>query len=584
MKDKGDINNITYNGRRYTDNKRVKKSIVTIGIDTEADTSGKCFIICTSLGDVWTPDDIPRCFFTRKYRGAHFIAYNLKYDESALLQNIPLETLQTLRNTGKCSHDGVNYNFITYKFLSIRHNNNTVTFYDLYNFYGGSLNYNAKKYLNRQKIDIDPKLFTRKYIKAHWAEIAAYCIEDAKICQLLCERLIQTFEHYHVYPKKLYSTAYVSYQFFRENTKYVTVYDLWDKNKDVIDYAMQSYNGGKFEVTAVGEGYYYEYDIVSAYPHEIANLIDITDARIIWSQKYQYSAQYGYILCNMDIPQTVHSPIAWKVKELCIYPVGRLTKVITKKEYEYLISVGCDIKIIKACWIYVKKISYPYKKIMEMLVKEKQKYKTDKSSLEYHTVKILMNSIYGKMVQLIPKGKKWVASSCWNPLYGSVITANTRIKVSKMQQTYPDVVAVHTDSIITLCPHNIPVTDKMGDFSYDSEGDGIILGCGVYQIGQTSKIRGFQTKIPLLQLCNTQSDTITLDQLHVPSWREVAWRGYNTDRINQFETVPKSLTLSFDAKRLWLDEFKSFRDATHRKIQSDPIDMDLLRLWDSRNR
>jgi hypothetical protein len=581
---KGDVRFVKYEGRKFTSNKKSNISIKTIGFDTEADRSGKCFMACTSLGDVWGAEQMPECFFVRKYQGAHFVSYNLKYDESAILQKLPLGILQELRENGKVEYEGFQYNYINYKFLSIRHNHTTVTFYDLYNFYGGSLNYNAEKYLDKKKIDIDPKLFTKTYIKKHWNEIALYCVEDAKLVQLLCERLIDTFEHYGVYPKKLYSTAYVSYQFFRENTNYVTVYDLWEKHKDVLDYATQSYNGGKFEVTTKGSGYFYEYDIVSAYPYEIANLVNITEGRIIWSNRYQKSAHYGFILCNMDIPGNVFSPIAYKIGELCTYPIGQFTKVITKSEYEYLKGLGCKLSIINACWIFCKNETKPYESLIKMLVKEKQKYKKDKASLEYHTVKIFLNSLYGKMVQLIPAKGYWKASSCWNPIYGSIITANTRIKVSAMQQKYDDVIAVHTDSIITLNPHNIPKTDVLGEFSFDSEGDGILLGCGVYQIGNTSKIRGFQTKIPMWYLFNTDKQTIKVDQVHVTSWREAAWRGYNTDRINKFETVPKDLKLDFDAKRIWLDEYKSFRDVQSRFIHSEPIDIDLLRLWKSRNR
>lgn len=567
-----------YLGYEYATGTMSTQSVETVGIDTEAYKNGRCFMICTSLGDVWTPDELPGCLFTRAGRDRVYVAYNLKYDESAILQKLPKEVLAELRKNHTVTFDNYTYRFISYKFLSIRHSKHTVTFYDMFGFFGGSLESNAVKYLDKKKIEVTTKKFTKPYVREHWNELVLYCIEDAKLVQQLSELLIHVFESYGVYPKKLYSTAYVSYQYFKSHCNYVTVKRFWNHHKGLLDYAMQSYNGGKFEVTQKGRGYYYDYDIISAYPCEIANLVDIRNACVVKSSVYRADAVYGFIDATMVIPYSVYSPVAVKVEQLCFFPVGEHRKVITKSEYEYLLSINCDVKINDAYWLIVPDKIYPYRDAINHLVAEKQKYSNDKKSLYYHTVKILMNSLYGKFVQLIKKGENWIASSCWNPIYASIITANTRIKVSRMQQLYPDVVAVHTDSVISLSKIPVPENPVLGDFKLVAEGDGVIVGSGVYQVGEESHIRGFKYKDSIMKLCNTDRDEITLKQTHVISWIESTIRIAAQDNINRFTEIDKTLHVRMDRKRIWDDDFKSFRDALSRRVSSLPIDAALLRL------
>ncbi|GAG31173.1 unnamed protein product, partial [marine sediment metagenome] len=252
--------------------------------------------------------EFPDCLFTRRYRGKKFVAYNLGYDEGALLQNLSMSSLRVLRETGKVEHNGYKYSIISKKCLSIRRNNYTLHIFDVYNFYTGSLEYNAKKYLGESKIEMETKSFTPSYVRKSWGKVAEYCVKDAVLVKRLADKLIGIFEKYGVHPRKLYSTAYISYQYFKSHCKYVTVKRYWDDDKRVLQYALRAYNGGKFEVTTKGRGYFYEYDIISAYPQEIRNLVDIDHARVVLSGKYRKFAQYGFIRCKLKIPKGEFRP------------------------------------------------------------------------------------------------------------------------------------------------------------------------------------------------------------------------------------------------------------------------------------
>jgi len=565
------IKDIVYNFRFNNSKKIHSKSISVVGIDTEAFSDGKCFMVATSLGDVFSYNQIPNIFFNRRYRGCNFVAYNLKYDEGALLQFLPADNLRELWETGKTKYQDYVVKCIPTKLLSIRKSKNTVHIYDMYNFYMGSLDYNAKKYLNKEKIDIETKTFTKEYVNDNWDKIGEYCVQDAILVQELAELLIKKFEGFGIFPQKLFSTAYISYQYFKSKCNYIVVKRFWDEDQKLLDYALQSYNGGKFEVTEKGIDNYYEYDIVSAYPAEIANLVDITHARIVWSKQYRRYATYGFIRVKMKIPVGVFSPVAVKSRDLNIYPCGLIEKIITKTEYDYLITQKVDITIIDAVYLHCDYKKYPYRQEVEKLVEMKSKMKEEGKVLDYHTIKIFLNSLYGKFCQLIKKGNKYHASNCWNPIYASIITANVRTIISNFQSQYQDIVAVHTDSIISKKELNIKNTGMLGDMIYETNGAGVILGAGIYQVGEKNKFRGFSTGNKLMETIDVEGKSIDIEKIRPYTWREVAFHGWTKDLINRFTTLNRKLSVDFDRKRIWLNDWQDFREVKYRKVLSLPI-------------
>lgn len=566
-----DLSQIDY--RCFPYNRQVKhlESIHPLGIDTEANRLGKCFMICTSRGDVFSPSEFPGCLFSRKYRGQSFVCYNLKYDMGAFLQRLPLENLQELRECDRCEHNGYRYQVIGYKCLTIRRGKNSVHFYDMLSFYGTSLGEAAKNFLGEHKIDLDPKLFNDFYIEVNRLEIAKYCIQDAVLVEQLADVMIKRFESYGIKVRKLYSIAYISYQYFRTHTPYVVVKRYWQKSREVLEYALKAYNGGKFEVTKKGPGYYYEYDIVSAYPAEIRNLIDISWARVVRSNKYRKEAIYGFLKIKISIPFDVFTTTVVKRSGVNCYMVGKYETYITKQEYEYLTAAGCEIQILEGFWIHCDNKQYPYRKEIDRLVDLKARFKKEGRDLDYHTVKILMNSFYGKMLQLVRKGERYEATSCWNPIYGTVITANTRIMVSNRQQIDSSIVAVHTDSVLSTEPLDISAKADLGTFIPQEQGQGVILGAGIYQVGNKVKFRGLHGETRLTEIVQHANPSLKLDYIHAYTWKEIAFHGWPTDWINRFDTLEKTIDINFDQKRLWLDDWHSWDQVMQRNVDSLPL-------------
>ena len=566
-----DTTDVIYHAPRSRYGAIPKHSIAPIGMDTEADVTGHCFMICFASGDVIRPEELLETLLSHKHRDKAYVVYNLKYDMGALLQHLSPSSLDQLRRTGKTTENGYHYRVITNKFLGITQGHHGVQIYDIMGFYGGSLDYNAGKYLGEHKLEQATKRYESDYIKRNWDNIAEYCIHDAKLTQRLAERLIGQFNSWGLHVKKLYSTAHVSYSWFAAKCGHPSVGYFWNQNRKVLDYAMASYNGGKFEVTKKGAGYYYEYDISSAYPHSIRNLIDLSSVRVVWSNRYRRYAVYGFIDCTVDIPCTVSSPVAVKRGIVNTYPVGQFRKVITKGEYEYLIAQGVDITIHNAAWLHVDNKVYPYRAEIDRLFELKSALKNTDDALGYHTIKILLNSLYGKFVQLIESPYGWRAGASWNPIYASVITSDTRVQITQLQQQYPSVYAVHTDSVISDAKLPYEKTTVLGALSYECEGDGIIAACGIYQIGNKTALRGVPSGLSLSDLATNSGKELTITRQAPRTWRQVLANSWSLDRINNFEEIVRNLRPDVDRKRLWIEDAHTWEELRHNTYESEPL-------------
>lgn len=575
-----DFDNLLFRRPKLTDKKTPIDKI--IGIDSEAYKDGSPFMFCTSFGDIIKPINLFESLFSPKYHYANFVVYNLKYDSGAILYFIPKDALYSLWEKGKAIYwkpidstknpiftdnildfkNPIDYehyiiSYIPHKCLRIQKGLIKVTFWDISPFYHMSLDRASKIYLNKGKIEVPTKSFTCSYVKKNWHFIAEYCINDAILTKELAEYLINKLDTFNIKVSTLYSQASISFKYFCTHAKVVTSYHFWKYQRRLIEDAVDAYEGGKFEITARGSFTGYEYDIISAYPYEIANLIDISKAKIVYSKQYISEATYGFLRVFIDNSLGLYLPCGIKRNNLRIYPKGQYFLTITKEEYDYIVSLKIPIEILSASWIIVKRKIYPYRDCIAKLFEIKDNSK-NVDKMIYHTSKILMNGFYGKSVQVIkqPDGS-YIAGPGWNPIYGSVITANTRIKVARIQNLYNEkCIAVHTDSVMLTVPLQSDfVKNELGSFNFECKGDGILIACGMYEIGNVTAFRGFNPPENMtwreILTKYKKRKVIPSKFLHVESWVEAMAKNHNSDRINVFSKDRKDIDLNCDTKRIW---------------------------------
>lgn len=566
----GDRVTLVYKGTYHYRKQQNNKSIQVIGIDTEANTQGRCFLVSTSLGDSYSIKEFPSCLFSRRYRDKNFVAYNLKYDESAFIQVLPERNRLELWKRDKTNFQGFHWSIISTKLLRIRKGKHSIHIWDAFNFYNTSLNRASKLVLGKEKKEVNINLFTPEYIKRHKCKIENYCVHDAKLTKELMTELIKRFESYGIYPTRLYSTAYISQQYFLKHCDYYDLSYFLYYYPEAVEYAMQAYSGGKFEVTEKGSDYYYLYDIKSAYPYEISQLKSLQKVKVVKSKHYRKDADYSYFKVKVKIPFEVFNTHPHKVKNVNIFYMGDQTIYVTKKELEYFLRYNVDFTILKAYHLFCGNKKRIFEKEVKRLYALKQQFRASGDYINERIVKILLNSLYGKFWQMIAKKGKIYAGILFNPFYASEITANCRIRMTELQQQYECVKAVHTDSVISTEKIPLDCSEGIGKFSLDYEGEGIILGTGVYTIKDKNKLRGFSSDLDLFDICKSCKNKVKLIKHRPRTWREVTFHGWNAERINLFEDDEKYLHVDFDTKRIWLNDYKKFKEVFDRKVQSAP--------------
>lgn len=582
-----------------------------VGFDSEAYRSGHSFMFCTSLGDVIAPDKLFETLFSEKYLSSNFVVWNLKYESGAILKLLPQSIIKHLQvhHKTKFVYKGAKYliRYIPHKCLAIKQRafaGKAVKFWDMAPFYGRcKLNTAAEIYLSEKKDDIDPNLFTYDYVADNFSTIAKYCVKDALLTEKLANLWIQKFNETGIDVTNLFSEASISFDYVRSKTDIVSHYEFWNHNNRLCQLAFESYEGGKFEITHRGSCHAYEYDISSAYPWEIANLIDIRGADIVYSKKYNVDAFYGFLRVRINHKNPAYHLPCGLYTKLRIYPIGTYYLTITKQEYDYIMMEiprsAVTVEIIEGAWMITRRRDYPYRSIFHELYRLKTEYKK-KDRLRSNNYKVVMNGFYGKCAQVLKDKENdcFIAGKGWNPIYASIITANTRIAVTRIQNLLKgDCYAVHTDSVMTKYP--IPkkfIREGLGGFEFVEKGNTIIMGCGIYEINGINALKGFRERtecanckstdvkvvsrnadIEKVFHCNDchrdfsvnswglkkllqehpNSKKITLNLLHVESWIQAMAQNHSPDNINLFDTVPKILTLNCDTKRLWPREVDS---------------------------
>jgi len=510
---------------------------------------------------------------------------------------LPHEALDVLRRLGEVRYSGLTYYYIPHKHLRIESGpQQWVKFWDVAQYYHSSLDAAAERYMGENKIDIETKTFTPEYVNKNWDRIAEYCVKDAVLTKKLTDRIIEKLTDFEISTPSLYSCASITAQYFSRNTEIPDVFQLWNGYPDMMAMACDAYAGGKFEITARGPfDHAYEYDLASAYPYEMSNLKDVSTAKVVRDTSYFHSdADYGFcrvrIESESDIENPDHLPCGLVDGSQRFYPSGVFYTTITKNEVEYISQLpNTKIDVLAGTYLYCETNRYPFRHIIKKLYEFKDIYKRGDQTL-YLLVKILMNSYYGKGCQVIPElnlktheeyslqendyldvyywlnsgkgqGKNFKPGQHFNPIYAAVITANTRIKVTAMQNLLKrSCLAVHTDSIITTEP--IPDTllsPGLGGWAFEVDGPGLIVACGQYQIGSISKFKGVVPRkadnwTRLLKNHITPGkpapSKIPYPQTLVESWIEATGKNHR-DQINVFRPDKKIIDLNVDTKRNW---------------------------------
>lgn len=562
------------------------------GIDTET-YKGYVKLICDDSGRYKEIDSFESIidFLThRRFRESFNWFYNIKFDFESIIKYLDYSELLKLYQDKQIEYNKIQINYLDKKFFSIQdeHNNNYY-FYDLYNFLDTSLNKASQKFLKDSKLDcIDGNLLNTslEYWEKYKENIIEYCIQDANLTKRLADYFWNVvYKNMNYYPKRPFSKGKIAEEYFLSQCYIPTINNIPVK---VLEYAYNSYFGGRFEL--LQKGYFeqvYSYDIKSAYPKQIAGLIDFSKGDWLEVKEVNPDAYTGFYDCICSANEHHFSPFIRKAGELNLFPNGKFRQFLTKQEYEFIEQhfENCALSVVKGYEFYPESLIYPFKSEIERLYDWKER-ETDED-IKY-CVKIFMNSLYGKTIQVSGDGNR--TGKLFNPIYASLITSQTRITLLTLALQQPDsIIMFSTDAVHSKSKLNVPSKPKLGDFSKDFEGEGVYIMSDVYNLWNTkkgktkNKIRGFA----LAMEKDLDSDILLLKDI-LYNMKESKYE-YTTKRpyhlgecllhkkarkiedLNIFAEVKKTIDVNGDKKRFWMDAFSTGREALKKQIFSLPL-------------
>lgn len=559
------------------------------GIDTET-LNGYCKLICDNgRNSKFTNNinDILKFLTSHRFRNNHNFFFNMNYDINAVIKYLPLENLIELREKLKTNYGSYKLFYIPHKIFRINHSNHSYVFYDVQQFFKTSLEKASQKYLNKDKFieNIDRKTLgsSADYWKKHEPEIVKYCINDAKLTQELGYLLHTTlYKAINLHPQKYISKASITKEFVR---KIVTLPNIKKVDFKALLYAFNSYSGGRFEIIKKGNIKYCTLiDINSAYPFHISNLIDVTKGKWRKVDSLHESAHYGFYLVKVLTHYNNILPLPYKLRNNVIcFPIIEMGCYLTKEEllaYENYI----DYEIISGYEFYPDKIDYSFRNYIKILYDLKKD--TPKTSYAYDIYKILMNSLYGCFYEKYKQNDKYYVGKLFNPVYATLITAQTRIDLFKEAMKRPSkIIGFATDSILIDGNINIKKSKELGNWSIHAKGESTILRGGVYKIKSKIKNRGIKS-VSRLNTPHGKYKNIfeyIKKQPHLQSYPIITNRPltfkevlqhhklFNLEDINVFTDMSYSVDINKDFKRNWNDQFNNGGEIFEKMIDSRPM-------------
>jgi hypothetical protein len=525
-------------------------------------------------------DEVLRFLSQRKYRRTYNFFYNIKFDFAAMMKYLPEELFRELTFTNSTEYEDYELYYIPGKIFNIKRNKEKTDFFDLTNFYEGTLDANMRQYLSYKKFkDIDANLINSSYgyYQRNRDKIIRYCMRDAEGAKGLGELLQEAYKNtMGIYPKSYLSKAFIGANYFRQECYVPSINKL---DASMLRYWWEQYKGGRFEVYQKGFfNHVYDYDLTSAYPATIAELINIKVGKWKTVTEMSDDAFYGVYRCKVGVKKTNIPPIGVDIGGRIVFPIGNLGEVfLTKDELIHYKNV-IEYEIKDGYEFYPSKLIYPFRDTINNLVQMKidAKVKYGKLSMEYQMPKITMNSFYGKFLNI----NNGVAGKYWNIIYGALITADTKIKVWELaRKAGKNLISIETDGIFTTVKLNERTGKQLGDWELMEADNMFIIGNGVFTNSSKLKSRGFPKKYlnfdKILKEYGNESKFKFNWNKPVTPKEAMIMHKYKIKDINVWNEAQRTVNCNSDIKRVWARYDYSFNELRENVVESSPLIMDL---------
>ena len=499
----------------------------------------------------------------------------------------------------------------------------SLTFVDSLNYAKMSVKQMGES-LGLPKLDMDEKNFNE--FPTNWQdphdfrplqEMVKYNIRDSWITQKFMERFYDDVQTLGATPKLTIASTAMSLI----KNKYLGDYKVWQPSKEILRDIFKGYYGGRTETFKRGIFHNANYyDINSLYPAVMYYEIypDPNTMRINKENTTDYILNYeGVSECTVDIPECDIGPLPYRHNDKLLFPGNDIiTGSWCHNELRNAIDNGCRILHVQQSIWFKKTLSRdkcPLTKYIEVMYPLRQKYQKEGNEGMQKTIKLMMNSPYGKLgegfddkenyieeknmtIEMLSKYKTRELVGTGHdkyfrvtedqepkahciPIWAAYIAAYGRIRLYQYLIAH-DPIMCDTDSLITF--DTIPTSQELGDMKLEyhvEEGitvrpkfySNVYLKDGI-RIEQT-KIKGLGTRMSHERFKNLPNDP-TVEWFKFAKFKEANRRGYIPNEILH---THKTFGLE-DSKRDWMGQTISFTELQNSKpptINQNEIHVDI---------
>lgn len=392
-----------------------------------------------------------------------------------------------------------------------------------------------------------------------------YCIQDARLVMEEILKLNQGMEEIGV---TLGGTpGATARRFMRNMGGYPRI--IWRTHNTFL----QAYCGGRFEIVKRGsfDSGVYQYDIVSAYPWALTKCPWLTDTAVSRRvTELHDSALYGAYEVEFDSDEYLGLAPRWH-QGVRVYSAGEDCTWLTKPEMEFLRSRGHEVKVIRGLEVFDENASDLWARTVKEIFAVKRDRKGEPIG---RAAKIILNSLYGILIQLTRKSGKWVrmnqaqepvdfignmaleaspeeffSGQYYAPIYAATLTGLTRVKLIEgaLSVGEDNYIGGHTDSILSTKPMR-NLSEELGGWKLEEfEPTAEICKTGMYAIGDKVKMRG---------ITRSGDAGMLWRKYHIRNQRCGIKRAKNWNEVSVISRKRVANNFEMERKRKWLGELR----------------------------
>jgi len=366
---------------------------------------------------------------------------------------------------------------------------------------------------------------------------------------------------------------------------------LADIPEEASQYAYECCKAGWFEVYKKGSFQTWDYDLSSAYGSGIANLMDIRLGKFWKSEKYEPSADYGYIRGEITV-NSEFSPFAFSVdnsEDVELYSLigtwdyilrksretgqwENIPYIISKKQYDGLYKWGIGtFKIYDAWWWKAQEKKYPYRDAVNWLYEQKEKG----VGLEREIPKRQIVGLFGLQLQTMRDG----FGDYFNPIYGCEIEMNTRIEVfDACMSNNVTPLSIALDGILVDKPMNLRMDDGMGSWKLSHEGKAIVVSTVAVAVEGKESEQDFAVGYEgLLEQIKEQPQERVYSKEKISHISlEKAIKDKKLGTIGEVEKISRSIDVAYETKRLYFNRPMTGQELLDNKYESSALDISFM--------